>query len=334
VLALLLAAGCGGSGGASPKAAVPNRAQAPSKAPTPVRFETAWIPVANQLPWYYALEHGEFARAGLDVTITSGKGSVTTAQQVGAGQFDIGQTDLTVMALARGKGEPLKAIFVEFPKSPFGVFVAKSTGVTDFKGLAGRSVIVSAGSVESFLLPPTLKKVGLKVSAVHQVIVQPSAKDGDYVNDEADALANEIPANAPFVDPKRPSNHLYFGSVLPVPYLGLFARDDYLHTHPSAVRSFVQVSQAALQKLIADPQAVADVADYVAEHNKGVSASVLIASWKDYAGFFSVPAQRGHPIGWMPPAMWRQTVGILQQYAGLTPGVSPDAFYTNQFVGG
>jgi NitT/TauT family transport system substrate-binding protein len=354
VMALL--AGCGG--GAAPKPASPapsgsppsaaKPAPSPSAAPsgasagtpsstsglTHVSFEFAWIPIANQLPFYLAEDRGYFRQHGLDVTLVSGKGSALTAQQVAAGQYDVGQTDLTVMALARGKGAKVRAFMVEFPKSPFGVFASKQEGIATWKDLYGRSVAVSAGSPEVFLLPATFKKLGLDYGRVRVVNTTPANKTPDYLAGKVDAVGTDLAGYIPVVDPKRASNDLWFGDALPVPYLGLFARDAYIRAHPDVIRGIAAATAQAIEALRSDPAAVREAAADMVKANPGQSLNpaVFVASWKIYGNFLTSPLSRGEPVGWMAPDAWAQTIQILHAYAGLTGDLDPAHYYTNAYL--
>lgn len=343
--ALLFVSACGGTAApatppAGPSGSTPAAgssspaATAPAGKLTPVSFEMAWIPIANQLPYYLALARGYYKARGLDVTIVSGKGSALTAQQVGAGKYDVGQTDLTVMALARGQGESDQAFMVELPKSPFGVFASKQEGISTWKDLYGKTVAVSAGSPEVFLLPATFKKLGLDLSRVREVNTSPADKTPDYLTGKVDAVGTDLAGYLPLVNPKRASNELWFGDVLGVPYLGLFARQQYIQQNPSVIRGIAAGSAEAEQALMDSPAAVQEAATDMVKANpgQGLHAPLFVASWNIYRKFLTTPAGKGQPIGWMSPASWSQTLQILEADAGLKGTPSAASEYTNAYL--
>lgn len=325
----LLASGCGAATGskAAAPAAVPR-----AKSLTPVSFETTFIPTANDLPWYLAQARGYFKRNGLSVKIVTGKGAVATAEQVAAGNVDIAQTDLAAMALGRAKGESLRAFLVELPKSSFGLFAEPS--IKSFADLKGKSILVTvSGSDADFLLPPVLKEAGLTTADVHLIGVPASQTWTEYMSGKADAVVADLAADAPLILPKRPSNELYFSQQLNVLYLGLVARPAYIAAHPKVIAAFAKATQEGMRALLHDPAAVTQGAEYMARTAPGTHAAAVEAAWKNYAPFVSVPAQAGHPLGWMPPSAWDQTVAILRQYAGFPASIPATDLYTNRFVG-
>lgn len=357
LLAGLLLAGCGAAGhapGAAPTQAKPQAsaqpAAAPSTAPagstqanatkapaaklTPVSLQLAWIPIGNQLPFYLALDRGYYKAGGLAVTLINGRGSTLAAQQVAAGQADLGQADLNSMALARAKGGNVEAVMVQFPKSPFGLFAAKQKGIKTWKDLYGKTVAESAGSPETFLLPATFKKLGLDYAKVHVVVTGPAEKTTEYLSGKVDAVGTDVASLIPAVDPKRPSNHLWFGDVLSVPYLGVFGRDTYIQAHPQVVRAFVAATLRATRALASDPKAAMEAANDMVRANPGKSLApgVYAASWKIYEGFLSSPDTKGHPLGWQSAASWKAALQVLHQYAGLRGDMNPQDYFTNAYL--
>jgi NitT/TauT family transport system substrate-binding protein len=96
-----------------------------------------WTPHGMHAPIFLAVEKGWFQRAGLDVTIEDGNGSVIAAQLVGAGQFDIGHASLSSVAIARGKGLPVTSVAGFIRKSDMGVLVPVGSGWKSAKDLEG-----------------------------------------------------------------------------------------------------------------------------------------------------------------------------------------------------
>ncbi|MDB5839194.1 MAG: hypothetical protein JWQ23_1146, partial [Herminiimonas sp.] len=108
----------------------------------------SWTPSGLQAGWHWGLEKGMFTKAGMTVAHEDGNGSATTVQLVGTGQHDVGYTDLSVMAVARGKGVPVISIGGLIKKTSLGVFVPKGSGIKTPKDLEGKEVIYTATSFE------------------------------------------------------------------------------------------------------------------------------------------------------------------------------------------
>ena len=72
-----------------------------------------WVPTADHSPYYYALQQGWYAKAGIDLVIETGKGSGITAQRVGAGTADIGIAELATALVAKSKDGAAGRVFAE-----------------------------------------------------------------------------------------------------------------------------------------------------------------------------------------------------------------------------
>lgn len=339
--ALAWLAGCGAAGSTapapSPAGSAAPAASAPAATPaklTPVSFTNSFIPQSNQLPFYLAQARGYYKAAGLDVTITQGKGSAIAAQQVGAGRFDFGQADVTAMALTHAQGADIVSVMSEFSRTPFGLFASKAQGITTWKDLYGKSITVSAGSPETFLLPATFHKLGLAYGRLKVINTSPADKVPDYISGKSDAVGTDLSNYIPIVDPARPSNHLFFGDVIDVPSYGVITSTSYAKAHPQVVREFVAATQKALQDLLGDPSAVTAAAQAMIAQSPGqnLNEKQIVASWALCKQFITIPADKGHVLGWQAPASWTEMIQVLHQYGGLKGDLTATDYYTNQYL--
>lgn len=82
----------------------------PSAAAEPVNLILNWTPTADHSPFYYAKAQGWYEKAGIDLTIESGKGSGVSSLRVGSGGAAFGIADLATMLVSRGKGADVVAL--------------------------------------------------------------------------------------------------------------------------------------------------------------------------------------------------------------------------------
>ncbi|MDP6345507.1 MAG: ABC transporter substrate-binding protein, partial [Alphaproteobacteria bacterium] len=61
-----------------------------ARAAEKIDFILNWVPGGDHSPYFYALEKGLYAEAGLDVSIQPGKGSGMSSQRVGLGKNQLG----------------------------------------------------------------------------------------------------------------------------------------------------------------------------------------------------------------------------------------------------
>jgi NitT/TauT family transport system substrate-binding protein len=315
---------------ASPSSAQP----APTKL-TPVSINLSWVPTtANQLPFFLARARGYYAAEGLDVTLVPGRGSSLTAQTVGAGQYDIAQADLATMAVVRSKGAPLKAFMVQFARTSSGIVAAKDAGIQDWKDLAGKTVGVTHGGAETYLLPAVFKKLGLDLGKVNLASTPAANKNTAYLSKLVQGISTDVASELPLLDAARPVTPLWYGEVLDVPYHGLFAREDTMQAKPDAVRGVAAAVVKATKAMATDPKAVEEAAHALAAANPAGTLEVanLVAAWKLYAHFQTSPLTEGQPIGSMSTVGWQRTLDILREYAGFTGSSNPNDYFTNAFL--
>ena len=88
---------------------------------------------------------GWYKQAGLDVDFETGRGSAASAQKVGAGQSQLGLSDMAGVLLFRGKGVDAVGVMNVYANSPQGLYWLKSSGIQSVKiSPARRSAIPPA----------------------------------------------------------------------------------------------------------------------------------------------------------------------------------------------
>ena len=126
-----------------------------------VRFQTDWIPSGEHAMYYGGWSKGIYAKHGIDITITRGYGSGDTVTKVAGGAADFGVADIAAVFTARARTNvPVKTIAVIYNESPHSLFVLKSSGITNFKGLEGKKIGITPGNSHRFYFPEVAKKAG------------------------------------------------------------------------------------------------------------------------------------------------------------------------------
>ena len=126
-----------------------------------MRFQTDWIASGEHAAYYGALVKGIWAQEGLDITITRGYGSGDTATKVGAGAADFGVADVGAVLTARARANlPVKMIATVYTYSPHSLFVLKSSGIKDFKGLEGKKIGITPGNSHKLYFPKVAARSG------------------------------------------------------------------------------------------------------------------------------------------------------------------------------
>src|SRR5258708_28721414 len=87
-----------------------------------ITFTLNWVAGGDHAPYFYAQKMGLYKQAGLDVDFETGRGSAASAQKVGAGQSQLGLSDMAGVLLFRGKGVGALGgmnVYAQSPPGPF-----------------------------------------------------------------------------------------------------------------------------------------------------------------------------------------------------------------------
>jgi len=218
-----------------------------------VRFQTDFIPSGEHAMYYGGWSKGIYAKHGIDITVTRGYGSGDTVSKVGAGAADFGVADIAAVMTARSQTNiPVKTIAVLYNESPHSLFVLKSSGITNFKGLEGKKIGITPGNSHRFYFPEVAKRAGTDPSKII------------WVNMDGAAMATQLIAKninaAPFY-----SIHWYFinkaaekagEEIVALPFVSvgfkiyaatLITTDKMLRDKPDLVKRFLAATKEAFE---------------------------------------------------------------------------------------
>lgn len=285
-------------------------------------------------PFLYAIDNGYYEDAGIKVTVSDGKGSLSVAKDVAQGNVDIGQVGSPTVAQAVNQEMPLISVAQQYGRGSYGVIVDKDSEIENFSDFAERTVIVSAGSPETVLLPAALDKAGIDQSSVRMLNVDPTVKGTTYAGGQADGLGTTIPFFMPVVSKQRESRSLTFDDDgITMPDYSLVVRPDFLEGNEDEIRRFLTATFKAARAAAHDPKGVVKS---LQEHRPAVgNTKAQERQWTEYQDFVCSSEQDGHPVGWHSPEAWQSGLDLLSQYQGIQGDPKAlDQYYTNEFFEG
>ena len=281
-----------------------------------------WTPWGVQAPFHLAQQKGWFRKAGLDVSLEDGNGSVTTVQIVGSGDdFDVGHAALASMMIAREKGLPVKAVAVFARSSDVGLLAPVDSGIKGPKDLKGKKVAYTAGSLEAPFVDAFLAAGGLKKSDIELINVDASGKIGTYVAGRTDAVFSTIPFVLPSVSRSRPSTAIRFADYgLHMPSFGIFASEEKLKARHEAISRFASVVAGTWQYIYQGHEDEAVAAIIAQRPQARLDKKVLRGQIDALKVFFDSPNSGGQPIGVPVAADWNAAVKTLSAAGLIKPG--------------
>lgn len=166
--------------------ALPARAQAP--APDRALFQMDWIPTGEHAAWYAGAARGFWRENGIDISLTRGFGSGDTVNKVGAGAAVFGVADIGPVMGARARGQvPVTAIMQVYTHSPHSLFVLRSSGITNFRGLEGRRISITPGNSHRMYFPEVARRAGTDPERITWVNMDASAMAAMLISRRVDA---------------------------------------------------------------------------------------------------------------------------------------------------
>src|ERR1700724_3671391 len=242
-------------------AAAPLAATAPAAAAAKVRFQTDWLPAGEHAMYYGGWQKGIFAEEGIDITITRGYGSGDTVTKLAGGAFDFGVADVASVLTARARQNvPVKTIAALYTQSPHSLFVLKSSGITNFKGLEGKKISITPGNSHKFYFPKVAEKSGTDPNKIIWVNMDAAAMAGQLISKNVDA--------APFYS----IHHYYINKaaktageeIIALPFVevgfkifaaSLIATDETIKQRPDLTRRFLKAVKRSFDCARANPEA-------------------------------------------------------------------------------
>jgi NitT/TauT family transport system substrate-binding protein len=310
-------------------------------APIRSRAAGALKPVSMMLDWLYegsncgfvvAREKGFFRDAGLDVTVSAGKGSASTAQLVASKATQIGFSDGFVVGNAVAKGMSIKTIGSVFRRAPAAILVLGESPIKTPKDLEGKTVAMTAGSAVFLQWAAFVKGAGIDDSKIKVVNIDPAGLGPALISGKVDAIGGYVASYVPSIEiiGKKQARIMWFAdSGVTVVANGIITHNDLIKSDPDLLRAFVP---AAIKGFLYGRQHIDETIAAVKKYSPTADPAIIKRgfelSWKTWV----TPDTKGKPLGWETDANWASTIQVLKQYAKVTAPLQPSQLYTNAFV--
>src|SRR3984885_4402376 len=266
-----------------------------------------WVYQGPNVGFMLAQDKGYYREAGLDVAITPGKGSVSTAQLIASKAAQFGFADGYVVGNGVARGMALKSGGGVFRRNPAAVVVFADSGVNSPKDLEGKSVAITAGSAQFQQWPAFAKGAGLDTSKIEVVNIDPAGVGVALVTGQVPALAGFAQGYVPAVEARSKKDVRVFWYAdygVTVVSNSIIVHDDLLKNDPELVRAFVAPTIKGFLYGRSHPdEAVATVRKYLETADPEIARRELELSWKTWV----TPTTQGKPLGWSADGDWAET---------------------------
>lgn len=317
VTVALLTSACGGGGGGGT-----------SSSADQINFVLNFAASGFHAGFAVADVEGYYEDEGLDVEITEGQGSTTTAQLVASGQVDMAYADAAAVMPLIADGAPMTVVSTMSQVSPNQVTALKKTNLRSVADLRGKSLGVPAGSSQIPMVPILLGDAGLTEDDVKLVNLPGTSLVPSLIQGQVDAILGSTDAYGIQLEQQgaETDNYLFADNGVETVSVSIVARNDFLEENPDTVRSFVAASLKGWEDTMADPdKAVTDLVEEFPSLREE-QAKVELATTPE---LFC----RDNPnLGKAEPEQWERATELLQSVDLLDPESKATDFYTYDYL--
>ncbi|MGE0716848.1 MAG: ABC transporter substrate-binding protein [Alphaproteobacteria bacterium] len=302
---------------------------APAAALDKLHYQYSWIPTGEYGPVSAGIEKGFFKEVGIDLTYTTGRGSGDAVKKVAGGAAMVGDGDISAVMAARVREKaPMRCIAAQHTYSPHSLFVLESSGITDFKSLAGKTLVTTPGNSHFIYFPLVAKLSGLDPNAVKWVTADAPAMGPMLIAGRVDG-APMFATHATFQNRQAEKQGKKI-KVIPFSDYGFriysycwFATEESIKAHPDLLRRFL----VGLQKsFIWSKDNIAEAAQL---HSKR-HPEITVQDSEDYIAavlkFMFNETSEKTGLGYFDTAQLANTYKAVAQAQDLDPAQDPMQF--------
>lgn len=305
------------------------------------RGQSKLRPVSMRLDWLFqgpnsgfivAREKGFYERAGLDVTVSPGKGSGSTALLTANKDTQFGFADGYVLGNSVTKGMNITMVASVFRRNPTAVVVLDESSIRTPKDLEGKTIGIPTGATQFQQWPAFVKGCGLDASKIQVVSIDPAGSPPALITGKLQAIAGYAQGYVPSVEIRgnKKARILWYADCgVTAVSNGIIVHNDLLKEDPALIRTFVA---ASIEGFLYGRQQPEEMAAIVKKYSDATDVRITRReaelSWNTWV----TPNTAGKPLGWMSDKDWAATVDVLKQFGGVTTPLDAQKLYTNEFV--
>jgi len=294
----------------------------------PVTVQLNWMPTVQFAGILIAKEHGWYKDAGIDLTVRPWKEGVLPVEEVISGKALVGVAEGDDLIKIRAEGKPVKAIAVQFQKSPMCLVSKKEQGVTKPEHLVGKRIGYSDPAA-LVMVKLMLASAGLGYEDVRPVEVrwdlQPLLKGEVEVRtaflNEEPLILEEMGHEATYIPGFKYGYDFYSGAY--------FATDTMIRNQPEFIHKFMDVTLRGWEESFKNPEASAKF--IVGNYYHDGSATQQTESLKVFK-FLARLAEGRKRLGWMEKEYWAKGIDILHKFKQIDRKFPADDVFTLKFL--
>jgi len=294
----------------------------------PVTIQLNWVTNVQFAGVLLAKERGWYEEAGIDLTIRGWKKGTDPINEVITSKALIGIVEGDILIRAGEKGKAVKAISIQFQKSPFCLLSKADRGITTPGQLIGKKIGIPIPE-ESLIVKIVLKKHGLEFKDIVPVSVgwdiQPLIDDKidvfiAFMNDQPLFLKQQGYEVA-YIPAFKHGYDFYSGVY--------FVADTMIQKQPDLIRKFLGATLRGWGDAFKDPATTAKL--IVEKYYPKGSVGQQTESLKVFR-FLATLGEGRQFLGWMEQRFWAKGIDILHKFGQIDRKIPADDVFTMKFL--
>jgi NitT/TauT family transport system substrate-binding protein len=283
------------------------------------------------MPFHIALKRGYYAANNVAVTFETGHGGADVAQQVGAGNANLGGGLGETSMIVRPSGLPVRAVAQLGSHPLFKLVTRQASNVKALGDLRGKKIgVIGYQDTGYYALLAVLAASGIKRSEVEVEAVGPAGVTQLMIAKSLDGIMATPEWAITIEDAGVPLDYFSIEKIFPAMAQAILTSDNLIKQRPAAVGGFVKAVMHALRDCIADPASAAR--DFVAAVPQQAGKTALME--RILRRYVSEVYATNPPsaLGTFDPARLRTVQNFYLANKIIQKAVPIDELYTNEFV--
>jgi ABC-type nitrate/sulfonate/bicarbonate transport system substrate-binding protein len=304
-----------------------------------IRYTLSWLPTGQYAYVYMARQLGYWKKRGIEVEITTGRGSLGAIQGIASGNFDMGGASTGADLLSIIKGTDIKMVGSHGYDATLGVLVPAKGPIQKPKDLEGKTIGVTAAGGDTPFLPAYLKLAGVDGSKVTQVSLDAKIIEESVIAGRVDSMVAFGMSSIPnFITADFPVKFMPFSDVgLQFYWVATLVTSGFLEKNKQLVSDVQEGLLEGMKFMLLNPE------EAVERHLKEHEEIAISKNGKLYTelgvGMVSVsmtaPESRDHGLGYTDLGKLGEQAKLVKQYTGAPTDPDPppvDHYATNDLL--
>ena len=283
------------------------------------------------MPFHIALKRGYYAANDVAVTFEVGHGGADVAQQVGAGNANLGGGLGETSMIVRPNGLPVRAVAQLGSHPLFKLVTRQASNVKALTDLRGKKLgVIGYQDTGYYALLAVLAGSGIKRADLEIEAVGPAGVTQLMITKSLDGIMATPEWAIAIEDAGVPLDYFSIERIFPAMAQAILASDTIIAQRPAAVGGFVKAVMRALRDCIADPASAAR--DFVAALPQQAGKTVLMERILRRYVTEVYATDPLSALGTFDPARLRTVQKFYLENKIIQKAVPVDELYTNAFV--